>query len=161
MRILTTINKTKWGLGLGVMHSVFVKDGKVYSFEGRHTLAKRKVVVYDFQDYFEKIHKTISTIEIDDINIEKYIKLEGHMLCHEFITFVYMSEAKVSPFDNMTYITLTKNINTSLKRAMYYMIYLLTVPFVVGVLTYLIVKPNSVEQCLDTFNLEITNYENK
>jgi len=160
MNILTTINKSKWGLGLGVMHSVIVSDEKVYSFEAKFPLGKRELKVFTKQEYFKRISKYISSTEIQEIDINKYLDFTGYMLCHEFIIFAYMSETGKNPFDSISYADLSQNMYSSLKKFYYYMIYLFTVPLIVWLVTYLLIKPNNIEQCLKNFNVQVTRYEN-
>lgn len=124
MKIITTKNKSKYGLMLGVYHSVILQGDTIYSFEGLHTFAKRKVVKYTRNEYFQKHSEIVSTIEADDIDMSKYENMTGYKLCHEWIVFIFACENRENPFDKMTYGELTENAYTSLKKFIYYILYL-------------------------------------
>lgn len=66
---------------IGINHSVFVKDGKVLSYEMSSTLWPGEYYLYDENKWRRSIYHINKEEELEDIPIEEYEWVEGNGIC--------------------------------------------------------------------------------
>ena len=80
MKYIEYLSEWKFSL-LWIEHSVFLKDGKVLSYEPSPTLGKWKFVIYNESEWVDDVMEIRKEIDMEDIDIELYEGMQLDWVC--------------------------------------------------------------------------------